>query len=257
MLSLARSRHTLLVQFVFLVTNAVGILLSVIYNANTPDLYPNNAHHKVGWIATWVVGAQAVVGLLGRVAGAYKGQAERVTATAERESFIPVSRAAMEEHHRLNDQGPYRLSDDSGQGTEPKTESLRSHSVSTNGDSSEMRDVNMGYREEDDDYDLEGDLPSFSRRGRVQSLVRKAVGMVSTRAWKVMMFGYNFVDRTILILGFITFTLGIATYGRFFVSSTNTPILFPHMLTRNRRAIRSSLVWLTGSTAESSFGSVF
>ncbi|KAI5289930.1 hypothetical protein KEM54_002853, partial [Ascosphaera aggregata] len=53
MLSIAKSKHTLPVQFIFLVFNAFGVLLSVIYNASTPDLYENNAHHKMGWIATW------------------------------------------------------------------------------------------------------------------------------------------------------------------------------------------------------------
>lgn len=52
MLSLARSRYRLTAQLVFLAVNGGGVLLGTVYNANTPDLYPNNAHHKLGWIVT-------------------------------------------------------------------------------------------------------------------------------------------------------------------------------------------------------------
>ncbi|KAG7106629.1 putative membrane protein C3B8.06 like [Verticillium longisporum] len=58
MLSLARSRYTLASQSVFLAINALGVLVGTIYNAATPDLYPNNAHHKAGWAFTWVALAQ-------------------------------------------------------------------------------------------------------------------------------------------------------------------------------------------------------
>jgi len=45
---LARSRYTPAVQLAFLAMNAYGVPFSTIYNANTPDLYPKNAHHKLG-----------------------------------------------------------------------------------------------------------------------------------------------------------------------------------------------------------------
>ncbi len=92
MLSLARSRYTLLSQFIFIATNGAGVLLGVIYNTNTPDLYPNNSHHKLGWIVTWVVGAQVLIGLLGRIAGALSGKRTQVdAASGEYQAFIPVS----------------------------------------------------------------------------------------------------------------------------------------------------------------------
>jgi hypothetical protein len=220
MLSLARSRYTLALQFTFLATNAIGVLLSTIYNASTPDLYPNNAHHKLGWIATWVVCAQVVIGLLGRVIGAFKPQTSHAK-TGERQSFIPVSTEAMTEHERTDDSQSqlYRLSNDSGQGTEPKTESLRSNSLSTSADETPipLHDVHKEYQDDDDD-DLGADLPALPRDGRLHSLATKAAGMISSRVWKFLVFGYNFVDRTVLILGFITLCVGITTYGRFFVS---------------------------------------
>src|SRR3569833_3386351 len=125
MLSLARSRYVLGVQFAFLTVNAVGVLVSVMYNASTPDLYPNNAHHKVGWAVTWVVSAQVIVGLLGRVAGALRaGRTHGNAQASERQAYMHESNEAIAKHQRMY----RRLSNDSGQGAEPNPESLRSHS---------------------------------------------------------------------------------------------------------------------------------
>lgn len=214
MLSLARSRYTLFIQFGFLALNAGGVLLGVIYNASTPDLYPNNAHHKLGWIVTCVVGAQVVVGLLARVAGALKR--ERPGRAEERQGFIPVSTEAMAEHESRFDSGPYaRFSNDSGQGTELGTESLRSHSLSSGAESPHKE---YRHQDEDADDDLEAHVPILSKSTKAHSMVAKVAGKISGRLWKILLFAYNFVDRTILILGFIAFCTGIITYGRFFVS---------------------------------------
>jgi hypothetical protein len=222
MLSLARSRYTLYAQFVFAAANAFGVLLGVVYNTNTPDLYPNNAHHKLGWIVTWVALAQMVIGLLGRVAGVLKGGASHtVEPPHERRSFIPVSSQAMEEHEsRFGVPKLFRHSNDSGQGTEPGTESLRSHSLSSGADSPPIRDADKEYGDEEDiDLEEHDPLPdSAGKVGALRALAMKVAGKVSSRAWKILIFGYNFIDRTILILGFITLMTGIATFGRFFVS---------------------------------------
>lgn len=224
MLSLARSRYALPVQFVFVTTNAFGVLVGTIYNANTPDLYPNNSHHKLGWIATWVVCAQIVTGFLGRVSGALRSRAGMFGGADEHQSFIPVSREAMAEHHRQNGppfSRPYRLSHDSGQGTEPKTESLRGHSLSGSGADSPPIPLHEPLKDNDefDDEDLEADLPALPRDPVAHSWVKKLAGLISTRFWEFFVVGYNLVDRTILPLGFIALCTGIIAFGRFFVGS--------------------------------------
>jgi len=136
----------------------------------------------------------------------------------ERQGFIPVSTEAMAEHESRYSPGPYgRFSQDSGQGTEPKTESLRSHSLSSGADSP-VRDAHPDYRHDDDaDEDLEAHMPiMFSKSTKAHSVVAKLAGKISDRFWKVLLFTYNFVDRTILILGFIAFCTGIIAFGRFF-----------------------------------------
>ncbi|KAF3763698.1 hypothetical protein M406DRAFT_293326 [Cryphonectria parasitica EP155] len=223
MFSLTRSRYTLPTQFIFIAINALGVLFSTIYNANTPDLYPNNAHHKLGWLVTWVLSVQVLVSLLGRVAGAFnkKKDGDHAGADAmERRSFIPVSHAAMDEHHRLHS-GHYsplcRHSNDSGQGTEPNTESLRSASFSSTPEPLSSPTAEPRHKEyAEDEDDLEADLPSTPRAGVLRNLATKIGAKISVRAWKVLMFGYNFVDRTSMILGFITLCTGIITMGRFF-----------------------------------------
>lgn len=221
MLSLARSRYTLLAQFVFITANAFGVLLGVIYNANTPDLYPNNAHHKLGWLVTWVVLAQVAIGLLGRVAGVLKGGPSSKSLSREHQSFIPVSSEAMEEHDsRFGIPKFFRHSNDSGHGTEPGSDTLQNQSSSSGASSPSIRDANKEYVE-DEDIDLEDQDPlpvSSSKVGRSGELLVRVAAKVSSRAWKFLIFGYNFVDRTILILGFITLVTGIVTFGRFFVS---------------------------------------
>jgi hypothetical protein len=222
MLSLARSRYTLLAQFVFVAANAFGVLLGVVYNANTPDLYPNNAHHKLGWLVTWVVLAQVVVSLLGRVAGVLHSGPSSKQLSREHQSFMPVSSEAMEEHDsRFGIPKFFRHSNDSGHGTEPGSDTLRNQPSSSSGASSPMfRDANKEYIE-DEDIDLEDAEPlpiSAGKSSRFRELVAKVAAKVSSRAWTFLLFGYNFVDRTILILGSVALATGIVTYGRFFVS---------------------------------------
>lgn len=224
MFSLARSRYTLPSQFVFLAVNAVGVLFSTIYNAKTPDLYPSNAHHKLGWIVTWVLSAQVVVSLLGRVAGAFSSQ--KKSEEDERRAFIPVSHAAMDEHRRFHGSDQYspvyRHSNDSGQGTEPNTESLRGSSSSFSGLESPLAEEHRHKEfadDDDEDLEMDMDMPAApARGGALLNIAAKVGGKISSRAWKVLIFGYNFVDRTSLILGFIALATGVVTLGRFFVS---------------------------------------
>ncbi|KAJ0165461.1 putative membrane protein C3B8.06 [Colletotrichum tanaceti] len=225
MLSIARSRYTLALQFAFLAVNALGVLLGTVYNAATPDLYPNNAHHKLGWLVTWIVSVQVLIGLLGMAAGAFKGDSHGAYDRNECQSFIPVSTAAMAEHHRIHGSRlatDYRLSNDSGQGTEPCTESLRSHSRSSSSNEASPR-VSGDHQKEfiEDDQDREDgppmSMPSNSGNQRkANTILAKVAAKISLRVWKGLLYVYNLVDRIVLPLGSVTLCLGIVVYGRFF-----------------------------------------
>lgn len=214
MLSIARSRYRLPNQLSFLAINALAIFLATIYNASTPDLYPNNAHHKLGWIATWVISAQVLLGIITLYAGKNEtGHNE------ERGSFIPISAEVMAEHQRLHDtrrEETYRFSSDSGQGTEPNTDSLRSHSIAS---TSTAQPASPIQPEQEEEYFVE--KPKLILGGQVhQFLSCKIPGLLSSKVLRIFQFFYDAVDRLILLLGWATFLTGWVTYGGFFVSCT-------------------------------------
>ncbi len=236
MLSLARSRHTLPAQTLFTTLNTAGVLAGVYYAANTPDLYPGDAHRKLGWLVTVLFGGHLLIGIVARAAGGLKREKftrgaagefllEGPSRAEEREGFmrVPVSAAAMAEHEarffvERGTGGVYgRFSNDSGQGTELGTESLRSRSLEEGGQK-EFRDGDGDRGEEEEDGHLEGRGVGFRKPGRANAAVVRVARMVSGRVYKALVFWYNFVDRTVLILGFVALCTGIISFARFFVS---------------------------------------
>ncbi|KAH7029345.1 uncharacterized protein B0I36DRAFT_244651 [Microdochium trichocladiopsis] len=224
MFSIARSRYTVPTQFFFLATNAAGLVLGLFYNANTPDLYPNNAHHKLGWLVFWVACAQVLISMVGRASGALGKGLSKLRShykSHEEQAFIPVSTGAIAAHAQLYAH-PYQHNN-AGANT---ADSSRSNSVSTmvgqesptraSFDQSRTFDHhghdNDGY---DDDLEFK---PSELRNSATsdKSLLVRAAGLMSRRVWSVLSLVYNFIDRTILILGSITIATGIITYARFF-----------------------------------------
>jgi hypothetical protein len=211
MLSIARSRISFPVQFAFLVINGFGILIATIYNANTPDLYPNNAHHKFGWLLTWTVGAQTLMALIsaytrrnGRSVGDYDEQV----------AFIPISTEVMEEHQRnqdLHDQ-EHRYSNDSGQGTEPNTESLRSQSFSS---LSEDRNSPVSVSRRTFENDDQNEKRKVNRLARFLS--QNLVAAMSSRTRLILATVYESINRLILILGWVALITGVVTYAGLFV----------------------------------------
>lgn len=210
MFSISRTRYTLPVQFLFLALNGLGVFLITIYDASTPDLYPNNVHHKLGWVLTWVVGAQVLMGVI----TTYAKRADIASHTAQN-GYIPVSVEAMAEHQRnqiLTQDEEYRFSNDSGQGTEPNTESLRSQSVSSKEGAS--GDDVQGQKDEEDQEERHGLLP----RGKVDRFLNSKIPrLFSLRALRALQILYNVIDRLIMLLGFVAMLSGIVTYGGLFV----------------------------------------
>lgn len=226
MFSIARSRYTLIVQFLFLVVNGVGVMLATFYNVSTPDLYENNAHHKIGWIATWVMTAQTIMSLL----FLYSGRTKKASSMpSERAAFLPMSTENMAEHNRHSSYHDYRWSADSGSPTSRSSVTLNS-----------PRDISPSnlYRlskelDRDEDVDDEEGLPmplpravteAAPRRSRFRIkavdtfLSKKVPGLFSQRLVKVAELGYEVVDRTILILGYIALMSGGVTYAGWMVS---------------------------------------
>lgn len=204
--------------------NTIGIFIGMVYNRNAPDLYPNNAHHKLGWIVTAVWTTQAVMGLVGLLA---RWRASSPSTYEERKSFIPVSAEALAEHGKTHSTQRYtnqRFSADSGQGTERASSSLRSELPFTT-DEGLDRQPDGVYRES-----LEGDEATSGHtclKRNTASSVRRAFELfsakirstLSDRVLRVGEFIYDAVDRLILPLGFVAMIAGIVTYGGILVSN--------------------------------------
>ncbi|CBF75551.1 hypothetical protein AN3714.2 [Aspergillus nidulans FGSC A4] len=211
MLSVARSRMALLSQFIFLVVNAVGLFVGIVYNSQTPDLYENNAHHKIGWVATWVISAQVVMALI----FAYAGRGEKVENAYERAQFLPVSTDDMAETPTTLPAGirhEYRWSRDSGQGTERNTASLHSRASSSCPSPSDEYD---GFEKPDEDIpEQSSESRGFMHTGVLDRfLANRVPSLVSVRALRILNFVYNVIDRLILPLGSIALVSGGVTYG--------------------------------------------
>ena len=211
MLSVARSRFALLSQFLFLIVNAIGILFGVIYNGQTPDLYENNAHHKIGWIASCVVAVQVVMSLIFTYAG--RGDADVASASSERAAFLPVSTDDMVDHHHHHHHHhfpstslhQYRWSGDSSQGTEPSSASPASPS-------------SIPAEFDDDEKPATGARRWLRNTVADRFFASRIPGMVSNRVLSILSMIYVLIDRIIIPFGFIAIATGGVTFGGIMVS---------------------------------------
>jgi Domain of unknown function (DUF2427) len=206
MLSIAHSRFTIPTQFVFLLVNGLGIFFGLIYNASTPDLYLNNAHHKIGWIASSVVVAQFVIGII----YAYSGRRTKTISNQyQRATFLPQSMMEREQLYTPMHENEYRWSGDSGQGTSCPASPTEDH-------------PRLEKPEDDDDED-DVEVPTPLARGWLRSsrldrfFTSRVPGLLSNQVLRAFRVTYNVIDRIILPFGFVALTSGGVTYGGIFV----------------------------------------
>ena len=229
MFSIARSNLALPTQFVFLVLNGAGMLCGTVYNVKTPDLYEKNSHHTIGWIATYIITAQAVLGLIFSYSGNRKAESVR---QSEQAPFLLISVEAMAQHN-AQPYKDYRWSGDSGQGTERSSRDV-SPTDSSRCDRLEQYDQrNFEQEEEDEEVEKAPECGGFLRSTRLDKYPsRRLPGMFSKKLLKVFDVLYLIIDRTILLLGFIAFLTGLVTYAGIFVStSTRMMSSYDPMLT--------------------------
>ncbi|KAF1946445.1 hypothetical protein EJ02DRAFT_233650 [Clathrospora elynae] len=213
MFSIARSRYTLPSQLAFLVTNALALVLGLVYTHKTPELYAGNAHSKTGWAITWIASAWVFMALV----QAYTGRSD--AQSMEDEAAEPMTTANMLRYQRVKYEElphPSRWSNDSGQGTERDSASLYGHSPSPSIES-ETQFASPARRhthDELDSFDDDAEKRGFLRNTPVdrffsRNVARFAVG----RTLKAIRFLYVVVERTILIQGFVAITSGTVVYG--------------------------------------------
>lgn len=225
MLSIARSRLSLPIQCLFVLLNGAGLVCGITYNASTPDLYPNNAHHKMGWVATWMVVAEVLMGALFAVAGRHPldSKSENVPRSSrharqlsEQAAFIPVRTNSVDEddfvyHHSAGPSSPAASAgadtlqeDDAG---DEQNEKFLEH------DSDENENVQVGY--------VQRCLRSLPRVDRFLS------NSVTSRKklMKALGIAHVVIERTILLLGFAVISTGGVTYGGIMVRAQFASLL--------------------------------
>jgi hypothetical protein len=212
MFSVAGSRYTFPTQALFFILNAIGVFLSVVYDAKTPDLYENNAHHKIGWIFTWVLSAWILMGL----ANLYARRSG-----SRRNSGQKISVANMTRYQRLqSEQEPenVRWSGDSGQGTERNSYSLfGSGSPGTDTEAHHFDETLPAYQNIDGDEELE--KRGFLRNTRIDRFLSRNMHRIAfSKAFKISRVLDTIIERVIIMMGWIALMTGFVTFGGIFVS---------------------------------------
>jgi hypothetical protein len=201
--------------------NTGGLFLGTIYNADTPNLYENNAHHKIGWIFTWIAAAWLVMGVVNIYGNYVRGR---------RHSGQQISAANMARYARLQDEPDIqdaRWSNDSGQGTERNSASLFSSvSAGTESENNHFDESLPEYNNIDlDEESGEAEKRGFLRNTRVDRFLSKNIHRIAFgKTLKINKIIYTIIERAIIIMGWIAFTTGIITFGGIFVSCLMGPM---------------------------------
>jgi hypothetical protein len=213
MFSIARSRFTLSSQLAFLATNALALVLGVVYDRKTPEMYAGNAHSKIGWAITWIASAWVIIAFIQAYAG-------RSDAHSKEDQAAPLMTTAnMLRYQRVQDEelpDPSRWSNDSGQGTERNSASLYGHSRSPSVESEDQQFPSLPRRStHDSDYfEDDSEKRGFLRNTSVDRFFSRNVARFAAgRTLKAIRFLYVVVERTILVQGFAAVTSGTVVYG--------------------------------------------
>ncbi|CAD0037904.1 unnamed protein product [Aureobasidium pullulans] len=196
-LSIARSRFTLPTQVAFLAVNGLGLFTSIIYDAKTPDLYQNNAHHKMGWAVTWI----AVAWFLMTFVNLYMARAEKAKARHA------MTAKNIAQYDRLQD---HRWSAESGL----DSATLCSGSRSPSSDSVPQHKFEAPDEEHGDDEDLECEEQGFIQNNPVDRfLLRKVPRISSGRAFTAFKVMFTLIERCMPVLGFVSLLSGGVVFG--------------------------------------------
>jgi len=239
--SVARSRFTIPAQFAFLAVNGFGLFTSIIYNAKTPDFYPGNAHHKMGWAVSWIATVWFLMTFLNLYMVRYQKTKERHAMTADN----------IAQYDRLQDQDQ-RWSRDSGR----DSATLCSGSRSPSSDSEPLHKFEIP--EEGDDQHV-----GFEEQGSIRNnsidrfLSRKISRFFSGRALPAFKVVFTLIERCMPVLGFVSLISGGVVYGGLYVSNDDRLCLQDNADKYKSANVSSSLEWHTPSRAAYSSGTAF
>ncbi|KAF3209484.1 hypothetical protein TWF192_004137 [Orbilia oligospora] len=190
MFAVAKSNLHIPAQFVFLAINGFAIFLSILYNAQTPDLYPANAHHRMGWVAVAILTVQTVVGVIFSVA--------KSSDAPKNEEASSLMAAATARYQRMeNRQGSWN-SDSAHGGSD--------HSPSSRSPSLEEEPLYNHHEEQE--------LKVVDEETKFEKLAKKYVPRYTVaQQWiTIASVGYQISQRLLLIWTFMLIATGASTY---------------------------------------------
>ena len=212
MLSIGRTRLASTAQLTFISINAVGLLFGTLYNNKTPEFYENNVHNKLGWLVTWVISMQAIVGLTKKY---------RRTEVTHKPSY-EITMAQYQNVQDMRNAQSCRYSQDSGQGTEPSTP--RNSSPSSPQAFDEDREDAPMFSRKSDPEKIMGEKHDIWTRNIVRRIVsRSSLATIRRQVVTYIYVLHDVADRLILFLGFATILTGLVTYGGIFVRQRPHP----------------------------------
>lgn len=229
MFSVGQSRFALPSQVIFLLANTIGLVLGIVYNTYTPDLYEANAHHKVGWVFTWFAGAWVVLGVL-NMYGNRPGKDNRIT--VQQMSIANMTQSSRLEQVRQTDSLDRRWSGDSGQGTERKSGSLfGSDSPGTEANQRSFDEQLPLYVPNDIEHEHAGtEKRGISQHTKIVRFLSKNVQRLSRNIFAVSKVIYVLLERLLVVFGFVALLTGLVTFGGVFVSASLTNLIMPMYL---------------------------
>lgn len=186
--------------------NALGVALSISYNARTPDLYPNNAHHKIGWIITAVVAIDLCISFFDGIA---RVTSSRVIVQSDEPEPALMS-SALRNHDPADSSDDASMSHGSNHSLETETGPLS--------DDAHVR-FDESFRGADHE-ERDTLLPMVKSRRRFCAQVQQL--LVFSTFWKYLIITSGIVNYIVLPFGFAAVATGMVTYARFFVRSWMT-----------------------------------
>lgn len=203
-----------MIRSVFLALNGIGLVSGIIVNAKTEDLYKGNVHRHIGWVATGIVLAHALIDVLLRFA-----KQSRTKQSKEREGVGSSFRNSMRTVYQsicsrllANEDRLDRISRPENGRDVPR---ISQHHPFGEYENSESDDEVA----EDEYKSLVPGRRSFLRDNFIhRDFSRRSLTSASFGLLKILEFLYKAIDWTILVVGYITLVTGGVTYTGIFVS---------------------------------------
>jgi hypothetical protein len=210
MLSVAHSRYHLPAQLFFHIVNALGLFTGFIYNQSTPDLYVTNSHHPIGWIITTLTITWTLLSLATACAAKIKRRdLEIAPKTLDRN--VPEDGNVQQ---YLDSPSSSRFSSDSG--------NFSAGSRANSSDSIFGKPGSLPSRDEQEPGDWEHNSSTeksgfLGGHNKHDSMITRAIGLVtSQRMSSFVRFSQVFLEKILLLLGFLGMTTGFVVYGGIF-----------------------------------------